>query len=209
MNSSTTMKTMITENNVSPDRTMCLKALEEYGTPSNVVGHCKAVAAVGYVLGKAMNAVEKSADNTAHGPALLDLDLILAAGLLHDIARVEEEHWIAGAEFCKSKGWIREADIIRQHMTYDPFNSFIDFNETDVVCLADRVVIDDRYAGLDRRMDYVINKAKKNGHDEYVPHILKKKKDVKKLIKEIEDYIGVSLDALVADIDYERPESGE
>ena len=209
MNSSTTMKTTITDNkNASPDRSLCLKALEEYGTPSNVVGHCKAVAAVGYVLGKAMNAVQKNADNTANGPGLLDLDLILAAGLLHDIARVEEEHWTAGDEFCKSKGWLRVVDIVRQHMTYDPFNGFSDFDETDVVCLADRLVIDDRYAGLDRRMDYIINKAKKNGHDEYIPHILRKKNDIKKLINEIEEYIGISLDDMMSDIDYERPESG-
>ena len=176
----------------TPDE--CLRVLAEYGTPEHVIAHCRAVAAVGYTLATALD---------RKGVAL-DEDLVLAAGLLHDMARVEDEHWEVAADYCLSRGWSREAEIIRQHMRYE-FNSLEDLNETDIVCLSDRLVLEDRYVGLQKRMDYIVAKAIKNGNDNYVPHILRRKEETKKLIAGIEEIIGVSLDKLMEDIDYMDP----
>ena len=185
-----------TENGYkSPTPEECMKALADYGTPEHVIGHCRAVNAVGYELGKALN---------EHRPEKLDLDLIRAAGLLHDMARVEDNHWDVAAEHCLCMGWKREAAIIKVHMSYE-FNDFARFNETDIVCLADRIVLEDRYVGLDARMDYIIAKAIKNGNDNYVPIIERKKKDTMKLIREIEECLEVSLDDLLGGIDRELP----
>lgn len=191
------MNTMMnTTTNRHPDRQECYGYLRDYGTPAHVIGHCKAVAAVGYTLGKALN------EKGYH----LDLELILAAGLLHDMARVEDMHWEAAARFCEGKGMRQEADVIRVHMTYDPFHDLEHFDETDVVCLADRTVLEDRYAGLQRRMDYIIDKAIRNGHPEHKPHILRKMKETQSLIESIEAFLGCSMDALMKDIDYEDVE---
>ena len=205
MNSNTMTKTTIIEE--SPDRSRCYEILSEYGTPEHVIGHCKAVAAVAYAIGKAINRKRSSDGIRDKKATLLDLDLILSSGLLHDMARVEDRHWDVAADYCLRNGWARQSEIIRVHMTYDPFNEVEDLNETDVVCLADRVVIEDRYAGLEPRMDYIVNKAIKNGNEEYVPHILRKKEEVGKLVRDLENYLGQSLGSLMKDLNYEDPEN--
>ena len=40
----------------------------------------------------------------------LDLDLIQGAGLLHDIARVQDKHWEIGAEIAFRLGYYQEAE---------------------------------------------------------------------------------------------------
>ncbi len=170
-----------------PDRQECERLLNEYNTPEHVKGHCRAVADMAYTLAKELN---------KHGFEL-DTDLILAAGMLHDIARVKDRHWDVGAELMDKLGYHEEAKIIKVHMTYSPFSDIKDINETDLVCLGDRTVLEDEYVGLDKRMDYVINKAKKNGNPQAEPIILEKKKQTRGFINQIEDVIGMSLDDLM------------
>lgn len=179
-----------------PDRNRCYEILREYGTPAHVTAHCKAVAAVGYTLASALN--ERGFD--------LDLEVILAAGLLHDMARVEENHWDAAADFCEARGWHEEAAVIRVHMTYDKFNDLDHLNETDIICLADRTVLEDRYAGLDERIDYIVAKARRQGHEDYVPHILRRKEETRAWMLTLEERLGRSLDDLMLSLDYEHPE---
>ena len=194
---STMMKTTISNTGAwaghHPDRQACMQMLADYGTPAHVIGHCKAVAAVALKLAKALNARGFQ----------LDEDLILASGLLHDMARVEDMHWEVAARYCEVRGMHQEAAIIRVHMTYDPFNDLEHLNETDLICLADRTVLEDRYAGIDRRIDYIIAKAERHGHPEHKPHILRKKAETKVLIGQIEDFLGTSMDALMENVDYE------
>ena len=113
-----------------PTTEECLKLLEEYGTPTRVKGHCRAVADTACRIGRALN---------RHGHHF-DLELVNAAGLLHDIARVKEHHWDVGADFAEKLGYVQEAAIIRVHMTYSPFHPITQATETDLVCLADRLV---------------------------------------------------------------------
>ena len=204
-------------SNMHPNRQQCMQMLADYQTPPHVIGHCKAVAAVGYTLAKALNercggrvisdrGSSAVANQTSDLDLKLDLDLILAAGLLHDMARVEDMHWEAAARYCEVRGFQQEADIIRVHMTYDPFHDLAHLNETDIICLADRTVLEDRYAGIERRIDYIIAKAERNGHPEHRPHILRKKAETKVLIDEIETFLGCSMDSLMENLDYECPE---
>lgn len=169
-----------------PTRGECEQLLNEYGTPEHVKGHCRAVAETAYIIGIALN--EKGLK--------LDLDLILAAGLLHDIARVEEKHEKAGAQIIEEKGYDAEAVIIKAHTRYD-FSPDKPIDETDLVCLADRLVLEDRYAGLDDRIDYIINKAARHGHPEAKPVILKKKEETKIFIDRLESVLGCSIDELM------------
>ena len=170
-----------------PSKEQCLQYLQDYKTPAHVIGHCRAVSETAYKIAYELN---------KHGYDL-DLELITAAGLIHDIARVEDEHWLRGAEFMESKGFQQEADIIRVHMHYSPFSAVEDLTETDMICLADRVVLEDAYAGLDKRMDYVIAKAEKAGRVNAREIINAKKAGTKKFINQIEDIIGMTLDQLM------------
>ena len=169
-----------------PTREECERLLKEYGTPEHVQGHCRAVAETACNIGAALN--EKG--------LALDLDLILAAGLLHDIARVEDRHWEVGARLMEKLGYLQERDIIKTHMRYD-FSPSAPFDETDLVCLADRLVLEDKYAGLDERIDYIVDKAARNGHPEAKAIILKKKEETKKFVDKLEKFLGRSIDELM------------
>ncbi len=171
-----------------PAREECERLLEEYGTPEHVRRHCRAVAKTAVTIASALN--EKGCG--------LDIDLILACGLLHDIARTEDRHWDVGADLMEKLGYHQEAVIIRAHMKYPAFSPLDQVTETDMVCLGDRLVREDRYVGLDARMEYIIDKARRNGHPEAEAIILEKKKDTGRFIGEIEDRIGMSIDRLMA-----------
>lgn len=170
-----------------PDRQECLRILREYKTPEHVIRHCMAVADTALKVASALN---------EHGYHL-DLPLIGAAAGLHDIARKEEEHWTRGAEVAESLGLYQEADIIRVHMHYSPFSSLENLTETDLVCLGDRTVKEDEYVGLEKRMEYILEKARKGGRPNSVERILEKKEETRNLISGIENIIGMTLDQLM------------
>lgn len=164
-----------------------MEYLAEYKTPAHVIGHCKAVADTACRIASELN---------KHGYDM-DIELIRAAGLTHDIARVEDEHWNRGAEFMAERGWLAEAEIIRVHMHYSPFSALENLDEIDMICLADRTVLEDAYAGLDKRMDYIIAKAKKAGRLNAEAVINAKKEETRKTITGIENIIGITFDQLM------------
>ena len=214
----------MTTNN-HPDRERCLAYLEEYGTPPHVVGHCMAVADVACRIGAALNEaggtlapaiseveferydkgmgfqgyrVDLENTNMDTGVyRLFDLALTEAAGLLHDMARVAENHWDAAADFCLEEGLHEEAKIIRLHMQYEFMTDAWHFTEADLICLGDRLVLEDHYTGIDERMDYIIAKAERRGQMHAREHILRKKEETKVLLRQIEERIGMSLDDLM------------
>lgn len=169
-----------------PTREECERLLREYQTPEHVRRHCRAVAETAYTIGAALN--KKGLQ--------LDLELIVSAGLLHDIARVEDKHEEAGAVIIREKGFDQEADIIKAHTRYD-FSCSGRINETDLVCLGDRLVLEDAYAGLDARIDYIIKKAARHGHPESEPIIRRKKQETRLFMNEIERILGCSIDDLM------------
>lgn len=171
----------------SPTKEDCERLLEEYGTPEHIKKHCRAVAKTAYQIAEALN--EKGFE--------LDLELITAAGMLHDIARTEDKHWEVGAEITKNLGYIDISEIIKVHMHYDAFSDINNVTETDMVCLGDRLVKEDKYVGVDERIAYIIRKAERNGHPEAKPIILEKKRITEKFISEIEHVIGKSIDELM------------
>ncbi|MEE0796415.1 MAG: HD domain-containing protein, partial [Anaerovoracaceae bacterium] len=160
----------------------------EYETPPWVIAHCKAVAEVAAGLAKELN---------RHGYDL-DTDLVLGASLAHDVARKEDRHDLVGADILAGLGYEDEAGIVRAHMTYPRFNKIDRLNECDLVCLADRVVKEDRYVGLDDRIEYILQKAR-DASPEQIEKILINKEKTKNLIKQIESITGKSMDMMFAD----------
>ena len=152
-------------------------------TPAHVIGHCREVSRVAVKIGEALN---------ENGYAL-DIALIRGAGLAHDVLRVRENHGEAGAELLEKLGYQAEADIVRVHMTYD-FHDFSCLDETDIVCLADRLVMESQFVGLDRRIAYILKKAE--GRPGSRDKILKKKKETRQLMDQIEQAIGQTIDSL-------------
>lgn len=163
----------------------CTRLLKEYGTPDHVVRHCRAVADAAVKLAKELN---------LHG-AKLDIELIKGAALIHDIMRVEENHWDKGADIARNLGYEDEADIIKVHMTYDMKKEVEELREVDLVCFGDRVVKEDKYVGLEDRMKYVMDKLQNN--PAAVERITKKTAETKALLNKIEKTIGKSIDEIM------------
>ena len=171
--------------NIHPSREECLALLKEYNTPAHVIKHCIKVTETALRIGRALN--DKGCN--------LDLELIQGAGLMHDIARVEDKHWDIGAEIAFDLGYDQEAEIIKIHMFYNCDPSQDKINETDIICLADRMVKEDQYVGLDNRMQYILDKFK--GNQEAFERITERIKDNKAMIHKIERIIGTSIDSLM------------
>jgi hypothetical protein len=67
--------------------------------------------------------------------------------------------------------------------------------ELDMVCLGDRLIMEDEYVGLDARMDYVIKKA---DGDKRIEKIINERREINRiLIQNIETIIGISLEELI------------
>ena len=213
-----------------PSKEECLQILKEYNTPPHVIGHCRSVAAVACRLGEALNEQggtiaapvsvittlkcrreedarreyyrQAEGENERYPSRLFDLEVVQAAGLLHDMARVEENHWDVAADFCAARGLEEEAKIIRVHMMYEFTNDADHLTEIDLVCLGDRLTLEDRYVGIDERMDYIIQKAERMGNFAAKPRILAKKEQTKVLLRAIEARVG-SLDVLMEGLIYD------
>ncbi len=156
--------------NTIPNRQKCLELLGEYNTPERVKRHCLAVANVGVAIAKQLNC----------NGYTLNLEMIEAAGLLHDMLRVEENHGEKCAEVLNSLGYSELAKLIQGHMKYEFVKGHID--EMAIFCLGDRLVLEDKFVGIEKRMKYVIEKNRN------IENIEKKIAVIEKQIKEyIED----------------------
>jgi putative nucleotidyltransferase with HDIG domain len=166
-------------------KSKCLDFLREFETPDHVVAHCIAVANVGKKIGEALNKTGFS----------MDTQLIETAGLLHDMARTDDKHWEVSADFLKQRGFEQEADIIRVHMHHLFPEDCLLSTETDMVCLADRLVLENHYVGLHIRMDYIIKKA--GDQPEIIRRIQSNKVLVGEYIAKLEQLLGTTIESIV------------
>lgn len=121
------------------------------GLPPAVAAHSRAVADVARRLAEAL-----------HGAGLvIDIELVRAAALLHDIARTRENHAAAGAQLLQTNGFERLAPIVGRHMDQD-VDMAHPIDAAQVVYLADKLVAGDRRVGLAQRFE---RKMQKVGQD--------------------------------------------
>ena len=157
---------------------------DKWHTPDHVKAHCKAVADVAVKLGCRLN---------AKGYAL-DIDLIRGCAMVHDVARIYDEHARIGYEILKEMGYDEEAEIVKVHMFYPRFSPVDEVKECDIICLSDRLVKEDKYVGLDERIEYIINKAPAS--EAIIQRIYESKAITKEFIKGLEEKIGQTLDEI-------------
>jgi molybdenum cofactor cytidylyltransferase len=119
------------------------------GAPANVVKHCRAVAAVGTRLAEALR---------PRLPAL-DVDLVRAGCLLHDMARLLPDHATLAQEMLANLGLPRLGAVVGRHMKLAPGPSEMpEITDAELVYLADKLVADDELVGLDARESRALEK---------------------------------------------------
>lgn len=122
-----------------PNAAECAAILERSGTDPRIIRHGRAVAAVALKL----------ADALGRQGIALDRDMILAAGLLHDLAKGSRDHAATAASIVGTLGFPAVARIIAAHSDLPPEAAPPD--EAALVFLADKLVQEDRPVGFEAR----------------------------------------------------------
>lgn len=120
-----------------PGREACRELLKRHATPEPVVAHAEAVALVAGRLGASLRAAG----------VCLDLRLLDAAALLHDVARAVSGHARVGAEVIAEEGYPRVAALVRHHMELPGLPPSVP-GETELLYLADKLTAGADIAGL-------------------------------------------------------------
>lgn len=116
-------------------------------TPAACADHCRMVARV----------TREICDKLERCGTAPDTDLACAAALLHDIAKGEPDHAMAGARMLAEMGFHRVAEIVGRHtdITSDPDTSLA---EAEIVYLADKLVCRDRRTTLSHRFETALER---------------------------------------------------
>ena len=117
----------------------CYMLWDRFGTPEHVRLHCAAVAELAETMAR---------DLIAAGGAM-DTLLCRSAGLLHDMLRTEPHHAAEAEKELRRLGFGRLAATVGSHMSFR--GSADGFTEQTVVCLADKLVREDRRVSPEER----------------------------------------------------------
>ncbi|MBP2663305.1 MAG: mobA 1 [Firmicutes bacterium] len=129
----------------------CLALLRKHQVGDKVARHGQTVAKVGRQLAELLN-----------GSGLqLNIELVVAGGMLHDIAKGKPNHPKRGERLIKSKGFSALAGIIASHMDLELTPEQV-MDEVAVVFLADKLVQGDRLVSLSERFSLPLEKFSSN-----------------------------------------------
>jgi len=149
--------------------------------------HGRTVAWVARRLGAALNVNGRS----------YDLDLLMAAGLLHDVCRGQPNHARKAAEELRAAGFPEISEIVGEHMELN-IEADAPINETALLYLSDKIVKGDRIITLADRKSFML---KKYAHDASIQRrILTRLNTAQKIQSQIEDMVGSSLESILGDV---------
>lgn len=134
-----------------PGEAECELLWQKYGTPEKVRAHCRSVCRQALWLGEQ---VQKNGHK-------VDMKLIAAAALLHDLVRQEKNHAAAGAKILAKEGYPAVADIVACHHDFKASDWDMEFaREAAIVYLADKQIqgvtlvnLNDRFEQSKRRCE--------------------------------------------------------
>ena len=130
-----------------PSTRECTALMEDvFKVDPGIRAHCRLVAFTALCLGKALN---QSGGN-------IDLDLLMASGLLHDLARKDHDHAGVGAEILRRWGYPAVAEIVADHMDIriGPEPSIC---EKEIIYLADKLIDDNKLISIEERLQAKMN----------------------------------------------------
>ena len=144
-----------------PSRAECLALMAERGMLSNIREHSLQVARVSLTLGTHLLPANPG----------LDLTLLEAGALLHDIAKTEclktsGKHTEIGADFLRQRGYWEVAEIVAQHVTLkDGVSESPGVTEIEIVHYADKRVLHEEIVDLQTRFEYLQERYGRNPAD--------------------------------------------
>lgn len=162
----------------------CLALLDNYSVSSNVKDHSIAVALIAKTIAQKLN--EKGLN--------INLEIVEAAGLLHDIARTEKNHSKKGAEILQDFGFFNVADAVRNHMDMCVKDDD-QITAAEIVFIADKYTLGNKFVELEERYglkmkEYKYDVVAKKNIENKLMCALKSKARIEKLL-------GVSISSLI------------
>ena len=131
------------ENYDIPTTCECMEILtRRFAVDKPILDHCRAVAQVAGHLTRILN----------NSGCRIELKLVKASSLLHDMLRTEPDHAQAAAQLLNQMGYARVADIVASHMDISVQDD-APFHAREVVYLADKLVQEDRLVSLHQRFN--------------------------------------------------------
>lgn len=167
-----------------PSRGECLRILEEHRAAGPLLEHARAVAAVSCRIGECLN---------SRG-CRIHLGAVVAASLLHDIAKGERDHGRKGSELVARLGYPEVARIMATHMALGPGQED-QVDEATIVYLADKLVSGSRVVTLEEklrdRLDRLGDEAARQGARARMGQAMAVRRNIEGILGlKIEDVLG-------------------
>lgn len=176
-----------------PDRDTCLSILNEYNVDPHIVAHSVSVERVALYIARLQLDRGDGGD--------IDLSLVSAGALLHDIAKVPAihagvRHSDMGADMVQDLGLFEVAPLVRQHVLLDEYNKNGTVTEAELVNYGDKRVTHDQIVTLAQRFDdlYVRYGSKS---PEAMEHVKKIHRHTLELEKKLFRSLSIAPDELV------------
>lgn len=136
-----------------PDRKICLDIMVRFEMPEHVIRHSLTVSGLAVFLSKKINV--NGSD--------VNVDLVRAAGLLHDITKRYSfnrplDHALTGAKLVRNLGYKEVGEIVRQHVRISNSRPPGRVSEVELVNYADKRVVNFSITSLRDRFDYIKKK---------------------------------------------------
>lgn len=136
-----------------PTREQCFLLMCEMKMMDHIVVHSMQVCRVATFIADQLNPAQNR----------LNYDLIRAAAMLHDITKTrsfktEENHALTGGQYLAEQGYPEVGELVRQHVRLDAYPDPVTLGEAEIINYADKRVLHDRIVGLDKRLDYILEK---------------------------------------------------
>jgi len=155
-----------------------MEILERFNVQAPIIAHSRKVALLACFLAFALN--QKGYE--------FDLELITAAGLLHDLAKGEPNHALAGGKKVCELGYPKVGEIISQHNDIT-LKDMID--EAQILYLVDKLIIEDKIVTLDKRFQRALEKY--GSKDKVKENILTRQKNATLIKEKIEKALNKTL----------------
>ena len=136
-----------------PTRDQCFRMMSAMEMMDHIVVHSLQVCRVATYLTEHLNRQN----------GRLNMDLIQAAALLHDITKTRsfktrENHAQTGGQWLAEKGYPEVGELVRQHVRLDEYPRRVVLGEVQIINYADKRVLHDRVVSLDERLDYILER---------------------------------------------------
>ncbi len=168
---------------IIPNREQCMELLHEASVEEPIQEHCRMVAVVACQFVQLLN----------NAGAVLNMELVQSAALLHDVKRSKKDHARAGARFLRTRGYGRVAEIVAVHMDIEITDDECP-TEAEIVYLADKLVSGRYRVPLQARFNDVLKRYE--GNEIVRMSILRRKEQAETIKKKVERIIGCTLEEI-------------